>query len=130
MAVNRLERVNSLLKREIGSSFFKVFAGDPLDLAAVTVTKVEVAHNLRDADVYISIFGHEQDRGNIMRRIAHHAGDFQKLINQEVRIKYTPRLRFILDESVEKGDHVLDLIDHLNIPEDDGESPSEPPRQQ
>ena len=121
MSIDRLERVNALLRRAIGEALYKVFAGDPIDLAAVTVTRVETARNLRNATVSVSIFGHEHDRGTLLRKLAGKADALQTIINRELTLKYTPRLRFMLDGSVEKGDHVLDVLSKLDIPEDDTE---------
>jgi len=118
MSVDRLERVNALLRREIGEAMYKVFAGDPMDLAALTVTHVETSRNLRTAQVSISIFGHETERGAILRKIANKAHALQAIINRDLTLKYTPRLRFVLDESVERGDHVLDVLNRLEHPED------------
>lgn len=119
MSINRLDRVNALLRREIGDAFFKVFAGDTIDLAAITVTQVQTARNLRNATVSVSVFGHAQEKGAYLRRIANKAGEFQSLINRDLTLKYTPRLRFVLDESVEKGDHVLDVLSKLDVPADE-----------
>ncbi|MEI6646258.1 MAG: 30S ribosome-binding factor RbfA [bacterium] len=120
MSVDRLERVNSLLRRALGEALYKVFAGDTLDLACVTVTNVETSRNLRNATVYVSIFGHEDGRGPILRKLANKADALQAIINHDLTLKYTPRLRFVLDGSVAKGDHVLDLLNHLDIPDTDG----------
>lgn len=119
-SVNRLDRVNTLLRREIAEAFYKVFAGGgyDIDLAALTVMRVECAVNLRNASVYISIFGHEDRRARWMRMLREHAGAVQKLVNSHMTLKYTPRLHFYLDEGVEKGDHVLELLFKMD---DDGE---------
>ena len=119
MSVNRLERVNALLRRAIGEALYKVFAGDPIDLASVTVTHVQVAPNLRNATVSVSVFGHEDERGAILRKLANKADVLQSIINRELTLKYTPRLRFVLDGSIEKGDHVLDVLSKLDIPDDE-----------
>ena len=116
MAIDRLERVNALLRREIGEAFFKVFAGDVIDLAAITVTHVQTARNLRNATVSISVFGHDSEKGAYLRRIANKAKELQDLINRDLTLKYTPRLRFVLDGSVEKGDHILDVLSKLDLP--------------
>jgi ribosome-binding factor A len=118
MSVDRLERVNSLLRRAIGESLYRVFAGDTLDLACITVTTVETSRNLRNATVYVSILGHDDERGIILRKLANKADALQSIINRELTLKYTPRLRFVLDDSVAKGDHVLDILSHLDIPKD------------
>ncbi len=113
MSVDRLERVNSLLRREIGEACFHVLGTTGVDLAAITVTRVETSRNLRHALVYISILGHESERGRILRIVANHHGAFQRLINRDLKLKYTPVLQFRLDESVAKGDHVLDVLSKL-----------------
>lgn len=125
MSVDRLERINALLRRAIGESLYKVFAGDTLDLACITVTNVETSRNLRDATVYVSILGHDDERGSILRKLANKANALQSIINRDLTLKYTPRLRFVLDGSVAKGDHVLDILSHLDIPKDNSsESPT------
>ena len=122
MPVDRLERVNELLRREIGEALFHVFNGE-IDLAAVTVTRVETSRNLRHATVSVSIFGYEDDRGRFIRALADKRVELQRLINRDCHLKYTPRLRFSLDTSIEKGDHVLAVINKMesegDIPEDD-----------
>ena len=120
MAVDRLERVNALLRREIGEALYKVFADGSLDLASVTVTQVMAARNLRNATVFVSVFGHEGERGAVIRRLADKARELQSHINRDLVLKYTPRLRFELDGSIEKGDHVLDVLSRLGNDGDDG----------
>ncbi|MDD4101056.1 MAG: 30S ribosome-binding factor RbfA [Kiritimatiellae bacterium] len=114
MAIDRLERVNALLRREIGEALYKVFADGSLDLAAVTITQVRASRNLRNATVSVSVFGHEGERVAIIRRLAGKARELQSFINRDLTLKYTPRLRFDLDDSVEKGDHILDVLSHLD----------------
>ena len=65
MSVDRLVRVNELLKREIGLSLFRVVTEGDFDLSAVTITKVSVSKDLATARVLVSIRDHEKDRGQI-----------------------------------------------------------------
>ena len=113
MPIPRTLRLNALLHREIAEAFYKVFAGGGLDLAAVTVTRVEVAPNLRNATVYISIYGHEKERGKILATLTQNAPELQSHVNKDCHLKYTPRLHFIYDPSIERGDRVLDVLHHL-----------------
>ena len=114
MAIDRLERVNALLRREVAEALFKVMASERVDMAAITVTRVETARNLRHAKVYVSIFGHEHERGTIMSRLTRKHGELQRLINRDLTLKYTPRLEFRFDDSIAKGDHILDVLSHLD----------------
>ena len=122
MSVDRLERVNVLVRREIAESIPAVMSNAGIDLASVMVSNVRVASNLRNATVSISILGHEKERGSILAAFRAKRNEFQKLINRDIRLKYTPVLQFVLDESVEKGDHVLDVLSKM---EQAGEIPPE-----
>ncbi|MFO7937262.1 MAG: 30S ribosome-binding factor RbfA [Kiritimatiellia bacterium] len=113
MSVKRLDRVNSLLRREIGEALYQVFAGEDFDLGSVTVTEVNCASNLRNAIVRVSIFGHDEERGRMINRLSRKAKDLQAVINRDLKLKYTPRLQFKLDLSLEKGDHVLDILSRM-----------------
>ncbi len=113
MAVDRLERINSLLKRVIAESMFSVLQGDSVEPGRLTVTQVACGKDLRDATVRVSVFGDEAMKTIALQHLKHHARTFQSIINREVRLKFTPRLTFQLDRSLEKGDEVLALLDKI-----------------
>ena len=113
MGTPRLVRVNELLKREIAEDLYRNFAGSDFDAAAVTVTRVECAPDLRDANVFVSIFGHEDERDRMIGYLNRHRQEIIRLMIKRVKLKYTPRLHFILDESLEGGDHILSLLAEL-----------------
>ena len=120
MTSNRITRVNELLRREIGEALFRVMHESGLDLGAITVTRVRTARNLRDATVSISIRNHRDERTGMLSAIRRHRRDIQTLINRDLTIKYTPRLRFELDPSIEQGDRVLHILEELERAPDDG----------
>ena len=122
MGVDRLDRVNSLLKRVIGEAMFRVMQHDDVNPVMITVTNVSCASNLRDATVSVSVFGDPSVKERAMQHLIHHARDFQKIVNREVRMKFTPVLHFKLDNSIEKGDHVLAVLDALAAEEGGGGS--------
>lgn len=110
MGTPRLIRVNELLKREIAEDLYRNFSMSDFDAAALTVTRVECAPDLRDANVFVSIFGHEDERNRMIRHLNHHRQEIVRLMIKRVKLRYTPRLHFILDESIESGDHILSLL--------------------
>lgn len=110
MGTPRLVRVNELLKREIAEDIHRQFSLSDFDCAAVTVTRVECASDLRDANVYVSIFGHEDERDRMIAYLNRHRQEVIRLMVKRVKLKYTPRLHFMLDESIEDGDRVLSLL--------------------
>ena len=66
MSIDRLERVNALIKREIGESLFHIMNDQAFDLAAVTVTHVITSRNLRTARVLVSIRGDEEKKTRML----------------------------------------------------------------
>ena len=113
MSVDRLERINSLLKRVIAEAMFSVMQGDSVQPGLITVTGVSCGKDLRDATVRVSVFGDDALKETAMQHLRHNAKRFQQIINREVKMKFTPRLTFRLDLSLEKGDEVLAIIDKL-----------------
>lgn len=124
MSVDRLTRVNELLKREIGAALFQLVTEDEFDLSAVTVTHVETSSNLRNARVKVSIRDHQEQRQKMMAILRRHRGAIQERIGKNVILKYTPRLSFVLDTSIEKGDAILTLLHKMEL---QGELPAEKP---
>jgi ribosome-binding factor A len=114
MAVDRLERINSLLKRVIAEGMFTVMQGDSVPPGFITVTGVKCGKDLRDATVGISVFGDDALKETAIQHLRHNARKFQALVNKEVRLKFTPRLLFQLDRSLEKGDEVLAILNNLD----------------
>lgn len=121
MAVDRLERVNSLLKRVIAESMFSVMQGDTVQPGLITVLGVSCGKDLRDANVRISVFGDEALKETAIQHLKHHARQFQQEINRQVKMNFTPRLNFQLDNSLEKGDEVLAILNNLPPPVSDGQ---------
>ncbi len=123
MPNQRITRVNELLKREIAAYMYRLISEVDFDISAVTVTHVVTAPNLRHARVFISIRDHVLEREEMLETIGSHRLAFQRHINDALSLKYTPHLEFELDESIEKGDRVLNLIAELE--EEYGTPPAE-----
>ena len=113
MGTPRLVRVNELLKREIAEDLYRNFAGSDFDSAAITVTRVECAPDLRDANVFVSVFGHEGERDAMIAYLNRHRQEIIRMMVKRVKLKYTPRLHFVLDESLEGGDNILSILDEM-----------------
>ncbi len=111
MPSHRTLRVRELLKREIGEAIRREIPVEQAGL--VTVNDVEVAGDLRVATAYISILGnHEQQRTGIAM-LRKNQRRIQGLIAKAVVLKYTPQLRFVIDDSIARGNKVLEIIEEL-----------------
>ncbi len=126
MSIDRIERVNALIRREIGESLFHIMNEQAFDFAAVTVTHVVTARNLRTARVLVSVRGDDEAKKRMLGLLRRHRGDIQKAINRDLTLKYTPKLHFELDLSVQEGDHVLDILAHLDDDAPPANAPAEP----
>lgn len=115
MASNRLIRVNELLKREVASALLRLLPGDSINLSTVTVTDAEISPNLRNAKIFVSVMGTEEDKRRMLAAVWHCREELQEEIRKSVVLKYVPRLTFQLDRSIEKGDHVLDVLHQLEL---------------
>lgn len=102
-----------MLKREIGQSLFHVLDDPGVDLSAITITHVIAGQNLRNARVLVSIRDHQSERRRILGILRKNRGKMQEIINRNLTLKYTPCLSFELDTSVEKGDHILQVLSQI-----------------
>ncbi len=110
--IDRISRINELLRREIAEYVEKECPRSPKSL--LTVSEVKTAPDLRVAKVFISIFGgdaHEKNKAIEMLR--ERRTEVQARISKNMILKYTPVLSFHLDERIEKGDRVLQIISEL-----------------
>jgi ribosome-binding factor A len=112
MASHRLLRVGELLKREIGEALRREMP--VAEAGLVSVNDVEVAGDLKSARVFISFLGSSEQQRTSLRRLEEIRPRIQDLIAKSVVLKYTPRLSFVLDESIARGNRVLQIIDELD----------------
>ena len=107
----RLQRVRELLKREIGEAIRREFQVS--DAGLISVNDVEVAGDLHSAVVFISIFGSADQQKRGISLLARHRKRIQGLVGRSVVLKYTPTLKFVMDDSVVRGNRVLQIIEEL-----------------
>ena len=107
--VDRLTRVNELIKRELANLFGRGLFSAPGML--VSVTQVVTSVDLRNATVYVSIMGGRAgEKESVMRQLEQLRVDFQKELAKNLAFKRTPVLTYKLDRRFEKGDRVLEII--------------------
>jgi len=126
MSVDRITRVNELLRREIAEALFRVVAESDLDCSTLTVTGVNTTRDLRSARVMVSVRADAEGQRRMLALLRRRRGDIQACINRDLIIKYTPRLTFQLDPSIRRGDRMLELLDRIAAdPEQEKPCPSD-----
>ncbi|MFA7231446.1 MAG: 30S ribosome-binding factor RbfA [Victivallaceae bacterium] len=110
-SVSRITRVNELLKREIADLIERGMIA-PTNSILVSVTEVKTSADLRNALVFISVFGGDKNiKNQVVKNLLNNRVLLQKKIAHDVVLKYTPVLEFKLDDRIENGDRVLSIID-------------------
>jgi ribosome-binding factor A len=107
----RLQRVRELLKRAIGEAIRQELPVSEAGL--VTVNDVDVAGDLKSATVFISILGNADQQKRGIGLLTRNRPRIQDLMSRAVVLKFTPKLRFVLDDSVVRGNRVLEIIEEL-----------------
>jgi ribosome-binding factor A len=120
-----MQRVRELLKREIGEAIRREF--EVSEAGLITVNDVDVAGDLHSAIVFISILGSPEQQKRGFHLLVRHRKRIQGLVARGVVLKYTPTLRFLMDDSVIRGNKVLQIINDLeaaspSTPQESGQS--------
>jgi ribosome-binding factor A len=108
MKTHRLARVAEVI-REVASETILFEMSDPR-IKGVTVTRTEVSADLQHAKVYVSIMGTEKERDLCLHGLRHAAGFVQSKLGSRLKTRFTPAIKFILDEGVKKSIEVTRLI--------------------
>jgi ribosome-binding factor A len=107
----RLERVRELLKRELGEIIRREL---PISEAGlITVNEVGVAPDLKSATVFVGVIGTPGQRKKAANLLEKESKRIQGLIGRAVVLKYTPHLKFVIDEAIERGNRVLEILDEI-----------------
>lgn len=118
---NRIEKLNSLIQRLVGTSLPEFLDGQN---GLVTVSRVDTSGDSRWAKVWVSIVGGDDDK--ILATIQKNIYDIQGELNRQMGMKMTPRLQFFLDTSPRYVQHIDELINKIHeedeAQENDGES--------
>lgn len=104
----RLYKVNESL-REVVSEAIEREVKDPR-LGFVTVTGVETSPDLREARVYVSVLGDQRQRDETLAALQSAHGVLQARVAARVRLKRTPRLTFLYDDTIDRALHIDDLL--------------------
>ena len=75
------------------------------------MTAVETSPDLRQARVYVSVLGSDDERTATLAGLESAHGVIQQAVASELRMKRTPTLQFVFDESIDRGMRITELLD-------------------
>ncbi len=107
----RIEKLQELIKQEVG----KMLLTDIKDprIGFVTVTDVEMTGDLREAKIFVSIMGNEEQIKSSWEGLQSALGFVRREIGKRIKIRFTPEISFALDKSLDYGEHIQKLLNQL-----------------
>lgn len=112
MASNRIGRINEEIQRELASLIPSV--KDPRVTGMISVTAVDTTPDLKYAKVYISVLD-KTDSAQVLKGLKSASGWLRRELGRALRLRYTPELTFVRDDSIDKGAHILDMLRDPNV---------------
>ena len=120
---HRIERVRSLMRHEI-SGLLQREVKDPRITQFVAVTDVSLSADLKYAKVFVSCMGSEEEKKAMLQGLGAASNFLRSQLAKRIRMRRIPELSFEWDDSIERGDHLLQLIDKISAepsPEEPGD---------
>jgi ribosome-binding factor A len=112
---HRMLRVNEVVKRELSAIIAREMS---FEGALVSINQVEVTPDLKNAHVFVSVLG-TQARESVMSKLTSHRPALQAELARHVTMKYTPHLIFHLDNSIERGTRIIEIMQEIEAAQGD-----------
>lgn len=112
MAVNRMQKVNEELKREIGNIITTKINNSVLKNGLISVTSVNTTPDFKYARVYVSMIN-IKNKKDALKALKNSSGFVRTEIAKKVNLKYTPEIIFEFDESIEYGDRIDNILKEI-----------------
>jgi len=118
---NRTVRINELVQRELSEILRRRYQTEAVSL---TITEVRVAPDLRDARVFVSIVGSDDEADDRMRWLRRQAPAIREELGRRIVLKYLPKFEYLLDKSAARSVRILQLLDEID--QADSKKPARP----
>ncbi len=109
----RNERVRKTLMKEIADIIQKQLKDSRIQ-GIVSITDIEISHDNSYAKVFYSVFAPEEEKKNTIKAITENTSKIRYEVGKKVRLRLTPELRFIPDDSLERGSNVTQIINKIS----------------
>ena len=113
MASNRINRINEEIQKEL-SSLFRTLKDPRVQGGMVTITHVDTTSDLRYAKVFVSVLDKTQEK-DVVKGLKSAAGYLRRELGAAIKLRYTPELQFVADDSIEQGAHILQMLRDPNV---------------
>jgi ribosome-binding factor A len=113
----RTERVASVIKEELGTLFLREFRME--EYGMMTVTEVRVTPDLREAKVFVSVFGDLDRKKKSLQMLEHQRPSIRSALGKAVRLRFTPDITFYLDDSLDRALNLENILKRIRDEERD-----------
>ena len=110
---NRSDRVGQQIKRELSEMIQRHEIKDDRIGGLVSITDVEVSGDLRSVKVFFSVYGEESQKVGTLAALEDAAGFLRGELCRRLRTRFAPELTFKLDDSLERGQRITELLDKI-----------------
>ena len=113
--MSRKERLATMIKKEVSEIIFQKVS-DPR-IGFVSITAVDLSPDLKNANIFVSVFGNDKQKNDAMLGLTSATAFIRAELSQLLSLRQAPLVKFVRDDSLERGSRVLDLIskiDHEN----------------
>ncbi len=111
-------RAGELVRRAVSDIIREGRVHDPhVNTAAVTITEARTSPDLRHATVYVDLLG-GGDRNAVAEALNHASGFIQRELGKQIELKFTPKLRFAVDDRIEDVAQVDAVLDRPKVKRD------------
>ncbi len=110
MSKLRVNRMNNLLKEEL--SWIIRHEIDSAEVGFITITNVKASPDLKQAKVYVSFIGNEDDK-KALKILKEAVKPIKKLLAQRTNLRFTPELFFYKDDTAEEARKIEELFDRI-----------------
>jgi ribosome-binding factor A len=111
MSHHRIQRVSELVKQQIGEILQELTF---TNCGLITVTAAVISPDLKDGRIYVSVIGSAEQQTNALAALEQFHGHIQHQLARRIVLKYTPRLRFLLDETEVNARRIEAILDQLD----------------
>ena len=108
----RGEKINNELKKELSVLIRDI--KDPRVPSLCSVIKCEVTKDLKFAKVYVSVMGTDKQKDDAIKGLKNAASYLRREVSRNLKLRATPELNFVLDNSIEYGSHIMDVIKSIS----------------
>lgn len=111
---SRQDKVRKAMIREVSDIIAREVKGPVLSNQIISVTDIELSPDMRHAKIFISVFGNEELREEIMAVLVEAKPQIRAELGHRIRLRHTPDIDIRYDDSLERGTRVTTLLNQIS----------------